>query len=116
MKNISQFIPKKLIFYKKKIFSSDTALPKWLPVGQGNHLFYINKIISKSKFLPMKIKRIHFVHIFITPVYLYWDFIGVLKGKHFLRLGPGGLVVCVSDGSSCTRNRIFRYYPESTKR
>ena len=64
----------------------------------------------------MKMKRIHFVHIFITPVYLYWDFIGVLKGKHFLRLGPGGLVVCVSDGSSCARNRIFRYYPESTKR
>ena len=52
----------------------------------------------------MKINRIHFAHIFITPVYLYWDFIDVLKGKHFLRLGPGGLVVCVSDGSSCTRN------------
>ena len=27
---------KKTYFYKKKIFGSDTARPKWLPVGQPN--------------------------------------------------------------------------------
>ena len=36
MKNISQLIPKKNLFLQKKIFGSDTARPKWLPVGQPN--------------------------------------------------------------------------------
>ena len=48
-------------------------------------------IVKKIKCLPIKIKRIR---IFITPMHLYMNFIGVLKGKHFSRLDPRSSSLC----------------------
>ena len=53
---------KKTYILQKKIFSSDTALPKWLPVGQGN--LTLRGLYSTISIRGIQIYILIFVHLF----------------------------------------------------